>query len=118
MNTLLQEYHARLGAALASRNRLAAIEQLHAEMEARIAALEPMAQPAMFPAGEDAPLFTLPEDAPADLCSKCNRHPAESGRANWERCETCGAAMCDTCRVEAYNGIYCSERCADDAAPF
>ncbi len=66
MNTLLHEYHARLGAALEADNRLAAIEQLHAEMEARIAALEPMAQPSMFPAGEDAPLFTMADDAPAE----------------------------------------------------
>ncbi len=63
MNTLLHEYHARLGAALEGDNRLAAIELLHAEMQARIAALEPMAQESMFPAGEDAPLFTLPDDA-------------------------------------------------------
>ncbi len=37
---------------------------LHAEMERRIAAMDAAAlvQPSMFPAGEDAPLFTLPED--------------------------------------------------------
>ena len=62
METLLQEYHARLGAALEGDNRLAAIEKLHAEMEARIAALEPMAQAGMFPAGEDTPLFALAND--------------------------------------------------------
>lgn len=44
MNTLLHEYHARLGAALEGDNRLAAIELLHAEMQARIAALEPEVQ--------------------------------------------------------------------------
>ncbi len=66
MNDLLHEYHDRLGDALASRNRLAAVEKLHAEMEARIATLEPMAQPSMFPSGEDTPPFTLAEDAPAE----------------------------------------------------
>jgi hypothetical protein len=130
MNTLLQEYHDRLGDALASRNRLAAVEKLHAEMDARIAALEPMAQPSMFPAGEDAPLFTLPDAAPtgaalaaaiargdyedAPVCGKCGRHPAESGLAYWATCGACGAAVCDTCAWHDYNddGHYCGPACA------
>lgn len=134
MNTLLHEYHARLGAALEGDNRLAAIEKLHAEMEARIAALEPMAQATMFTDGEDTPLFTLPDDlaepewvtafnqssaepsAPAEPlpCSKCNRHPSESGLSDWAWCMVCNAAVCDTCawHDDEGNGHFCSPECA------
>ena len=112
--TLLHEYHARLGAALEGDNRLAAVEKLHAEREARI---EPMAQAGMFPAGDDLPMFTLPED-PDDQhlnCIGCNRHPAESGRATWQPCDRCGAPVCDTCYYDDYNGEghYCSLPCAN-----
>lgn len=75
--------------------------------------VQPLVQESMFPAGEDAPLFTLPED-PDDQhlnCSKCNRHPAESGLARWSACDRCGAPVCDTCAWQINDGIYCGARC-------
>ena len=72
------------------------------------------AQPAFFPAGEDTPLFTQP-DAPAEPCSRCNRHPAESGLARWQGCDVCGAPVCDSCYYDDVegNGHYCGIACAN-----
>lgn len=96
-------------------------------------AVEEWTQPDMFPAGEDTPLFTLPEDpaepewvtafnqssaepsAPAETCSKCNRHPFESGLANWTTCDTCGEPVCDTCAYHEYEGYFCGQKCLNEA---
>ena len=82
------------------------------------------AQPSMFPNGEDAPLFTLPEDEPADPddqylnCSRCNRHPAESGLASWLPCDACGAPVCDTCAwKDQRGGWFCSQQCMGEYVP-
>jgi hypothetical protein len=79
-------------------------------------------QPAFFPSGEDTPLFTQPaEPEPDDQhlnCSRCNRHPAESGLARWQGCDVCGAPVCDTCAWQTNDGVYCSHRCMADSAPY
>lgn len=78
-------------------------------------AVEEWAQPSMFPDGEDTPLFTLPEDAPSDLCIKCNRHPLESGLAQWATCDTCGEPVCDTCAYHENEGYFCGQKCLNEA---
>lgn len=93
------------------------------ELEIAAGAVDPLehgqyAQPAFFPAGEDTPLFTQPADAEPEPCSRCNRHPAESGLARWQACDVCGAPVCDTCAWQINDGVYCSHRCMADSAPY
>ena len=85
------------------------------ELEAMLKPAPALVQPSMFPAGEDAPLFTLPEDAPAELCSRCNRHPFESGLAQWATCDTCGEPVCDTCAYHENEGYFCGQKCLNEA---
>lgn len=69
------------------------------------------AQPSMFPAGEDTPLFTQPADAEPEPCSRCNRRPEESGVADWDVCDYCGKPACDTCAFDTHGHRYCSDEC-------
>ncbi|MBP8291123.1 MAG: hypothetical protein KAX65_00030 [Caldilineaceae bacterium] len=84
------------------------------ELEAMLKPAPALVQPTMFPDGEDAPLFTLPED-PADQdrqCSRCNRHPAESGKAHWLHCPNCNDPVCDTCGWQDADGrVFCGPSC-------
>lgn len=84
------------------------------ELEAMLKPAPGFAQPSMFAAGEDTPLFTLPEDT-AETCSKCNRHPFESGLAQWATCDTCGEPVCDTCAYHENEGYFCGQKCLNEA---
>lgn len=80
-----------------------------------------LVQPSMFPAGEDAPLFTQPDpmpSAPPELCGRCNRRPQESGLDHWQPCDLCGRPVCDSCywTNSDNDGHYCSAICASSTA--
>lgn len=76
-----------------------------------------LVQPSMFPSGEDAPLFTLWPDG-GQPCSKCNRHPSESGLAEWRKCDACGAPVCETCAYQERDGVFCSTNCVLSATEY
>ena len=130
-----------LSASIGAQNAIALLAAADVQADHPIVAgmVDAWVQPDMFPAGEDTPLFTQPDTpmvlfpdgeyhelpAPEDAapaepepCSRCNRHPAESGLARWQGCDVCGAPVCDTCAWQANDGVYCSHRCMADSAPY